>query len=45
MGEIIVSGGTTSVPTVDVSNTYLVESGGTLESLTARNMVRMSQVL
>jgi autotransporter passenger strand-loop-strand repeat protein len=33
MSQIIVSGGTTSVTTVDASNTYLVESGGQLDIL------------
>jgi autotransporter passenger strand-loop-strand repeat protein len=33
MSEIIVSGGTTSVTSVDASDTYLVESGGTLAIL------------
>jgi autotransporter passenger strand-loop-strand repeat protein len=33
MSEIIVSGGTTSVSTVDASDTYLVEGGGTLDIL------------
>lgn len=33
MSEVIVSAGTTSVTIVDASNTYLVESGGTLDVL------------
>jgi hypothetical protein len=33
MSQIIVSGGTTSVTTVDSANTYLVESGGVLDVL------------
>jgi antigen 43 len=33
MSQIIVTGGTTSVTTVDASNTYHVEDGGTLDIL------------